>query len=91
MEALSTTNNPQITIRIFKSLEGELEIQIADNGPGIPKDLLDKIFVPFFTSKKEGSGIGLSLCRQIIHLHKGNLSAYSEEGGGSTFSIRKIY
>ncbi|MEO1435274.1 MAG: ATP-binding protein [Bacteroidota bacterium] len=63
VDALEKTEDPRISIHIFKSIEGELEIQIADNGPGIPDDLLDQIFVPFFTTKREGSGIGLSLSR----------------------------
>lgn len=88
MDALEETAKPSISIHIFKSLEGELEVQIADNGPGIPADILDQIFVPFFTTKKEGSGIGLSLCRQIIQLHKGSLFVYSTMGKGTVFTIK---
>ena len=88
MDALEESAEPAIAIHLFKSLEGELEVQIADNGPGIPPELLDEIFVPFFTTKKEGSGIGLSLCRQIIQMHKGNLFAYSQMGKGTVFTVR---
>ncbi len=88
MEALHGCQDPTISIHLFKSLDGELEIQIADNGPGISHDLLDEIFVPFFTTKSEGSGIGLSLSRQILHMHKGNLYAYSQEGKGTVFTMR---
>ncbi len=88
MDALSEITDPKLSIHLFKSLEGTLEIQFVDNGPGIPKDLMSEIFVPFFTTKKEGSGIGLSLCRQIIQMHKGSLSAYSQEGKGTVFTIR---
>ena len=88
MDALNNTTDPKIGIHIFKSLEGELEIQIADNGPGISEDLLDQIFVPFFTTKKEGSGIGLSLSRQIVQLHKGNIYAYSKLGKGTIFTMK---
>jgi nitrogen fixation/metabolism regulation signal transduction histidine kinase len=87
-DALGDTPDPKISLHIFKSIEGELEIQIADNGPGISPELLDEIFVPFFTTKKDGSGIGLSLSRQIIQMHKGNLFAYSKEGKGTVFTMK---
>lgn len=87
-DALTGTPEPKISLHIFKSIEGELEIQIADNGPGISPELLDEIFVPFFTTKKDGSGIGLSLSRQIIQMHKGNLFAYSKEGKGTVFTMK---
>ncbi|MDL2223593.1 ATP-binding protein, partial [Bacteroidales bacterium OttesenSCG-928-M11] len=62
-------------------------IQIIDNGQGILPDVLDKIFVPFFTTKSTGSGIGLSICRQIINLHGGNITITSKPEQGSTVSI----
>lgn len=88
MEAFDKTKNPQLTVSVFKDGEGLVQIQIADNGVGIPAVLQEQIFIPFFTTKDEGSGIGLSLCRQIIHLHKGSLSLNSEEGVGSVFVVR---
>lgn len=87
-EALIGAENPVLGLHVFKSLDGELEIQIIDNGAGIPENLLGEIFIPFFTTKKEGSGIGLSLCRQIIQMHKGSLSVYSVLEKGTTFTIR---
>jgi nitrogen fixation/metabolism regulation signal transduction histidine kinase len=63
------------------------EIIISDNGIGIPKDIIDKIFVPFFTTKEEGTGIGLSLSKQIMHAHNGNIHIYSEQGKGSHFVL----
>ena len=63
-------------------------ITVKDNGPGIDKDALDSIFIPFFTTKKQGSGIGLSLSRQILRQHKGTLVAKSEEGKGTEFSLK---
>jgi nitrogen fixation/metabolism regulation signal transduction histidine kinase len=88
MDALHDMVDPVIAIHLFRSPDGELEIQIVDNGPGIPQHLFDEIFVPFFTTKKEGSGIGLSLCRQIIQMHKGSLSVHSQERKGTVFTIR---
>lgn len=88
LDAIELVEEPKIEIHVFRSSSGELEIQVHDNGPGIPPDILDQIFVPFFTTKKEGSGIGLSLCRQIVHLHKGELHVASQSGKGSVFTIK---
>jgi two-component system, NtrC family, nitrogen regulation sensor histidine kinase NtrY len=62
------------------NLNNRITIDFADNGHGIKPDLMDKIFMPFFTSKKEGSGIGLSLSRQIMQMHKGAISFKSKAG-----------
>ena len=62
-------------------------IEVMDNGKGIKPDIIDKIFMPFFTSKKEGSGIGLSLSRQIMHLHKGSITVKSKVDEGSVFIL----
>ena len=88
IEALSETPRPRIRITVAKASSGAVEIAIEDNGPGIPDELLGQIFVPFFTTKKEGNGIGLSLSRQIVQLHKGSLHATSTVGEGSCFSVR---
>ena len=62
-------------------------IDIEDNGPGIPPELQEKIFIPFFTTKSEGSGIGLSLCKQIIRLHDGHLTIQESNPGKTIFHI----
>ncbi len=54
----------------------------------MPPELLDKIFIPFFSTRKTGSGIGLSLCKQIMLLHKGNIQVQSTEGKGSVFILQ---
>lgn len=87
-EAVKGRPSPEISIAAAKDAEGTVIIQVADNGPGIPDDLQEQIFVPFFTTKDEGSGIGLSLCRQIVHMHKGSLSVISKVGEGAAFVIR---
>ena len=63
-------------------------ITVRDNGEGILPEVQDKIFVPFFTTKASGSGIGLSLCKQIMNQHGGNISVYSEPGKGSCFTLQ---
>ena len=68
--------------------QGRILIEVADNGPGISKDVQERIFIPFFTTKPNGSGIGLSLSRQIMRLHRGTILVNSEPGRGSTFTLR---
>ena len=87
IEAAREVTNPTIEIRATKTNEGKTFIEIQDNGKGIPQEVLDKIFVPFFTTKKEGSGIGLSLSRQIMRLHKGNIDVNSVIGKGTVFTL----
>src|SRR5688572_5943273 len=62
-------------------------LEVTDNGTGIPEELLDSIFIPFFTSYKDGSGIGLSLAKQIMTLHKGSIQVNSKVGEGTTFRL----
>lgn len=79
--------NPKIELEAFKDFNERVVIKVIDNGKGIKPDIMDKIFIPFFTSKKEGSGVGLSLCRQIMRMHKGNISVKSKPGEGATFIL----
>lgn len=62
-------------------------ITVSDNGDGILPEVQDKIFVPFFTTKPSGSGIGLSLCKQIMNRHGGNITVQSAVGKGSCFTL----
>ena len=77
MQSLEGKTDGQIEVTL--EVTDKLYIKLLDNGRGIPMELQEKIFVPFFTSKTEGTGIGLSLCRQIIKRHGGNL--YLQESG----------
>jgi len=81
IEAIHIVEKPRINLKIFKNEHNEIIIQISDNGPGIPQEIIDKIFIPFFTTKEEGSGIGLSLSRQIMRLHNGSINVKSSEEG----------
>lgn len=76
----------KIKINSYEEM-GDVKIVISDNGSGISSEVIDNIFVPFFTTKKEGSGIGLSLSKQILRKHGGNLEVVSEENRGATFTI----
>ena len=79
---------PNPSIRVEATADGpHVVIRVSDNGPGIEPEALEQIFIPFYTTKKTGSGIGLSLSRQIMQLHGGQLTAESKPGEGSTFSM----
>ncbi|MFM8912241.1 MAG: sensor histidine kinase [Flammeovirgaceae bacterium] len=87
VEALSHTENPQVEV-IARVVDNSPIIEIKDNGPGIIPEAINRIFVPFFTTKKTGSGIGLALSRQIMQMHNGSLSVESEPGVRTVFTLR---
>ena len=87
IEACAEVPSPQIQVKSSVSETGAVSITVSDNGPGILPNVLDKIFIPFFTTKENGSGIGLSLCKQIMHLHGGNITARSTPEQGSEFTL----
>jgi two-component system, NtrC family, nitrogen regulation sensor histidine kinase NtrY len=87
IEAVKDQSEPKIVLSAEHGYNKKVLIKVADNGPGIPEEVLEKIFIPFFSTKKSGSGIGLSLCKQIVMLHKGTLQVQSIEGRGTVFII----
>lgn len=87
IEAVKDKPNPQIILTASTTTSGKTIIKISDNGSGMSAEILDKIFIPFFSTRKNGSGIGLSLCKQIMLLHKGNIRVQSKEGEGSSFLL----
>jgi signal transduction histidine kinase len=88
IQALEGRDDARIDLRGRIDRRSRPVLQVKDNGPGIPDDVQERIFVPFFTTKEDGSGIGLSLSRQIMRLHGGSLSVRSEEGNGTLFTLR---
>lgn len=87
MEALKNNENGKIQILGEYNESGRVQISVIDNGPGIPDDIMDKIFMPFFTTKDSGSGIGLSLSRQIMLLHGGSIKVISLPGKQTVFTL----
>jgi signal transduction histidine kinase len=81
------SENRIISIRTSR-VENSAQLSVSDRGSGIPDDKLEEVFVPFFTSKAEGMGMGLSIARTIIEAHHGLISARNRDHGGATFRIR---
>lgn len=86
MQALEGRTDGVISLRVSQT--EHILIEIADNGIGIPEELQEKVFIPFFTTKSEGTGIGLSLCKQIIRQHQGHLSIGISQPGKTIFIIK---
>lgn len=87
VDACKKAYEPEIKVSASQNPNRDIVIKVFDNGSGIPEDILDSIFIPFFTSKRTGSGIGLSLCKQIMLLHKGKILVKSIENKGTVFSL----
>lgn len=87
LDALKNINEGSILLSAKKS-DTQLIIAVMDNGPGIPSEFLEDIFTPFFSTREDGSGIGLSFSKQIVRLHGGNISIQSESGKGTVVSLK---
>jgi two-component system, NtrC family, nitrogen regulation sensor histidine kinase NtrY len=86
-EALAESENPSLKL-LGKYEDNVIKIEVIDNGPGIIKEAIDHIFVPFYTTKRTGSGIGLSLSRQIMQMHNGSITVESEPDVQTVFTLR---
>ena len=81
IDALEGQADAAISVQAFRNENGKAVLQVGDNGPGIPEGIQEQLFVPFFTTKEKGSGIGLNLSRQIMRRHGGSISFQSSEAG----------
>ena len=88
MEAVKDKPEARIVLSASISDNQKIVLKVSDNGPGIAEDIMENIFIPFFSTKKNGSGIGLSLCKQIMMLHKGNIQVHSVLGKGTVFTLQ---
>jgi len=89
VEAMPKGGSVQVTTTVVQSHSGrpELELRVTDSGMGIPGDRLEKIFLPFYTTKTKGTGLGLALVHKIVLLHNGRIQVESQEGKGTTFRV----
>ncbi|MBN1144580.1 MAG: GHKL domain-containing protein [Bacteroidales bacterium] len=86
VNALEQQTDKWILLKAFQ-VNDQVRITVSDNGKGIPPALLDSVFIPFFTTREKGSGIGLSLSREIMKLHSGGIRVHSEPGKETTFTL----
>jgi nitrogen fixation/metabolism regulation signal transduction histidine kinase len=87
-DAVRGRENARVELTAYLDERGRPVIQVRDNGIGIPEENLDKVFIPFFSTKEGGSGIGLSLSRQVMQLHNGTISVSSRPGVETVFTLR---
>jgi two-component system nitrogen regulation sensor histidine kinase NtrY len=87
-QALNGRENGRIDLMAQLDRRGRVVIRVRDNGPGILADVQERIFIPFFTTKRDGSGIGLSLSRQIMRVHRGTISVQSKLNEETVFTLR---
>jgi signal transduction histidine kinase len=87
VEAVKTSSEPRIILSAVINAIQKPVIKVTDNGTGIADDIIDKIFIPFFSTRKNGNGIGLSLSKQIMILHRGNIQVQTIVGEGTCFSL----
>ncbi len=88
MQALEGRPDPRVELTSQMDGRGRVSIQVRDNGPGILDEVQERIFIPFFTTKQDGSGIGLSLSRQILRLHGGTINVQSRPDEETVFTLR---
>lgn len=87
LDAMRAVDNPQIEMTLERNEEGKVLLRFKDNGAGIAPEHMERVLIPFFTTKDEGNGIGLSLSKQIIQKHGGSLNFHSEQGKGTSVNI----
>lgn len=80
-------DDPQLALRFARHPGGDVAISVSDNGPGVAPDLARDIFLPFFTTRAEGTGVGLNLVRQIVFAHGGTIEVHRSELGGARFEM----
>jgi signal transduction histidine kinase len=80
-------DSPRVALRLERTGNGETLVTISDNGPGVPAELRRDIFLPFFTTRAEGTGVGLNLVRQIVFAHGGTIEVRDAGGGGARFEM----
>ncbi|NDK56702.1 GHKL domain-containing protein [Pontibacter sp. BT213] len=89
-EACRQSTDPRVEVIAYgdENHKFNVRIEVRDNGPGIPDEVLDRLFIPFYTTKKQGSGIGLSLSKQIMRQHGGSIRVNSKAGGPTVFTLQ---
>ena len=87
---LADNSGGVISLKANQLSEDEITLEIADNGPGISPEIQSQVFIPFFTTRPKGTGIGLSIVKKIVHMHGGTIHFRTEPGMGTTFIIKLL-
>ncbi|MGB3590737.1 MAG: HAMP domain-containing sensor histidine kinase [Nonlabens sp.] len=87
MEAVEAVEGGKIKVSAFKTPRGNINVVVIDNGTGVPDEIKENIFIPFYSTKNRGSGVGLSLCKQIMTLHQGKIQVEDAPEGGALFRL----
>jgi|TARA_B100001971_G_C18253432_1_gene580082 signal transduction histidine kinase len=85
--ALLDAKDGLVSLSARLNQRGHVTIEVSDNGPGIPEEIISRIFVPFYTTRREGSGVGLALSRQVMIAHRGMITFANNEKGGARFTL----
>ena len=86
-EAVANIDNAEIKVKGYSDDKQRTVIEVSDNGPGVPPEIIEKIFVPYFTARTKGTGVGLALVRYIMLSHGGSVNYTPGENGGSMFRL----
>jgi two-component system sensor kinase FixL len=85
VEAMATSDRRELKVKTSRLDEETVEIAVADSGPGLPREVADRLFEPFISTKQGGMGLGLSICRSIVEAHDGKLWTSPDPNGGTIF------
>ena len=85
--AKAHADQPSVCLSFSMTRAGRTQIEVSDNGPGVPENLRQDVFLPFFTTKAKGTGVGLSLARQVVLAHRGSINLLESKSGGALFRI----
>jgi two-component system sensor kinase FixL len=81
------TDERRLVVRTFEDADGNAGVAVSDTGSGVPADYIERLFEPYFTTKPDGTGMGLAICRSTIDAHSGRIWASNNPAGGATFQF----
>jgi len=86
-QSLANCPTPRVEMKAGLNRNGHVSLEVSDKGPGIEPEIAARVFVPFFTTRREGSGVGLALTRQVMLAHGGTVALAASDSGGAKFTL----